>query len=843
MVSAAWSAVAAAVLGPWWPVGRAIDRAGARFLYGEARSGKAGDAIVLVEIDDAAVSELGPWPWDAGTVRKIFEAPFGSCRKVVCAVGAGDFARAEESGAVFWKGLRALDAVTAVTPSYGTLPPVEIAEVLNERPAGGQGEMSRRYIASYGDIGTRLPEWRALSMRAIASRYRRGNPGATAEDFVGRVLEPYWLTDVEVRGLARFWFAQAGAVEAVLARPGVEGFDAEAFGRVGEIDYICAPEETEGAVGVVGPSREAAVPYEHAFFLFREKPLLRLGFAAAGAIKGFKGARFEGRKIVLTKPRGKAWEVELDENGRFLPVWTGNRVAAWDADFRRFSAAALVETANARRAVWEGYHIYEKGLGENRLRALADEYEGALDAMDLAKLERANSRIFARVRELKEILAETDAEDTGDGERLGAAQEKKDKTLENLLSLEFDYQTLRDSLAEAFAERIVVIAPTAAQFGRMETPRGQEVPAAALEVAIINSVVEGRKITQAPEWVWWAAVMGGGFVMAFASGRLGGIRGAVAALLATAAALFAWYALFAVREEFLGLSAVTVMPLGYAVGAIFWRMTIGEQRSRVRRMVAGRLSAGTSRRVVRGFGKEILRTVRRGAVLETALEGEGGQGLGDEIHQRYVNTIKEAIFAFDGAVLDESGGIEGAFGWLSEGGDAETAVSAGLSMRNKLKFVMEKLAAEGAGAVALRMGVGSGKGRLSPGRAARDSLVASGEAFERAREAVRQARRWKAGMVASADEFEALSADHELRRLDPEGRFYEVLERKGALSVTMRRVRDDYERALGLIEKGESDEARGILAEAIGQIGDGPSSVLLGLVTAGDSGRGAEGRS
>jgi hypothetical protein len=93
-------------------------------------------------------------------------------------------------------------------------------------------------------------------------------------------------------------------------------------------------------------------------------------------------------------------------------------------------------------------------------------------------------------------------------------------------------------------------------------------------------------------------------------------------------------------------------------------------------------------------------------------------------------------------------------------------------------------------------------------------------------------------MVVCGRDVAKVEVLYEVRRLDAGGAFYEILERKGALPVRMRRARELYERAVDESAAGRGAEARALLEEALVEAEDGPSRVLLGELTAGDKGAG-----
>ncbi len=473
---------------PGWSAGNAVDRAGWGILYGYRNAPPVNDSIVVVEIDDEAVAELGPWPWGEDTTKKIFEAPFIYASRVVNTVSAKDMGISSASAEAYYKGLRALDAVEPLEAINTDMPPVEAAYALNRSPAGGQGELLRWRDMDFRTIAAKLPQWRSLVLRSMAYRYVRDTDDASEEQFVSEVTEPYWAGSKETARLARLWYEEAQSAKNVMASADVQGFEAGQFTEIDTLDYAWfgTNAAAASAVGFTDGVREWS-PFAAAVTLLGDKPFLRLGIAASGAVEGYEKARLSGNRLIVDRRKDRQWNVELDKDGTLPVNWTGNRRIVWSAGFRRFSAAVLVEMANARRALWEGYAQYEASINEEKLPGLLSQYESAADRQDYALMERMSRKIFARVGELRETVGVERGRASSDE----AAEEEKGISrvpAKDVLTLEFDYQVLRDALVDAFKGRVVLITPGAKQFESIETPWGRDVPAAALDVSILNSI-------------------------------------------------------------------------------------------------------------------------------------------------------------------------------------------------------------------------------------------------------------------------------------------------------------------------------------------------------------------
>ena len=832
------TAILAALLWPGWGIGRAVDEAGTGYAYGHRRPVAAAGSIVLVEIDDASVAELGPWPWEAGTIRKFFEAPFATAVAVVPLVSPGDFAFAPESEEAFWGALDEVKSVTVLAPFSPKQPDVEVAAALSNHPGGGQGELQRLSGIRYETIVTRLPEWRKEAIRSVAYNYLRRHPRATAEEFEERAFSPNWMNSRELVRLAEFWFAQAARADEAAKALEAEGFNEAAFGRLAEIDYayICPGPVAEGsearATGFTGHVEAGRAAREAAVASFRGKPLVRAGIAAAKAA-GYAGeVRFLGREISVSRPEAAAWKVELAEDGTLLADWTGNAKTAWDAGFRSFSAATLVEAANAVRAVWKGYARYEASIGRGALSKAVEEYERAGSRRDVAARAAALRKISREMSALRSTLGVERAatEQDEDPRAAGKARARLSERLAEIMGLEFDYQVLSSAIEDAFSSSAVVIAPTAAQFAKVRTPWGQEAPEAAIDVAILNAIVNGRTMRTAAGGWWWAVAAAGGVVVTFLAARIGALRALVPAAVIAGGAFFWWFSLFNNDGVLLSASCLAALPGGYALGAAVHAATAGRRRRALRRMFAGHVSREALGGVVKDNGAQVLRAVENAAVLAAGFQGaQRGplKGALEGVLDRYAWTAREAILGTNGVALEGASDVEGAFAWLGTGEPLESAISAALSTRQRLRLIAEKFEAEGEGRLELRCGVGCGEGVLAAGRISERTLKGSGAAFEKARAAAAEARRWGAGIVICAADRAKAEAVHELRRLDLEGQFHEVLERKGALSVTMRRVREAYEKALEAVKAGRGEEAGRLLEGNVAENGDAPSKELL----------------
>lgn len=810
----------AAAFHPRWSAGRVIDAAGAAWLYGHRQPAPISNRIVLVEVDDASVYELGPWPWDGPVIRKIFDAPFASAALVVPLVSPEDFVFDKESEDEFWRGLSGANTVSILFPFEPALPDVDVAAILGNHPAGDQGQLVRAADIKYETINSRLPAWRREVITSLAFNYLKRNPKADLSDFLARVLDPYWRNSTELEKVAEFAYTRA-RLTADLASAGLDPKAALVAGVVPEMDDVYAQPaagraRAVGFVGVDGSRR----PYEAAIAASNGRWFLRVPFVAAGAVPGAGEPEIGDGAISIRQSDGSVWSTRITDAASFLPDWTGNGETQWNAGFWRYSAATLVEAVNARRALWEGFIRYEKSKGQNTVAPLVEEYDRAVAARDSEAAGRLYRQVRNRTNELKDALGFSDAagEDSPSSRGIGTIAGE-------IMSLEYDYQVHAAQMADAFDGKIVAIVPAAEQFSYTLTPWGRRVPAAAVEVAVLNSILQGRSIKPAPALVWWGLAVTGGLAAAGLAARFGAVRSLAPCTILAVAAGSGWFLLFASRGVFLGASCLASLPVCFTAGSIVYAAGEGRARRRMRRLLAGRLSGPAAGASLKRSGCDVLREVRDAAALTVIFAG--GPGLTQAAARRLSRAMAEAAFAVDGIVLDAAGDVEAAFGWLRKGNELDSALSAALSARNRMKPVMEKLAAEGGVRVTLHVGIAAGPGRIAEGNVSREVPRPAGEVFDWSRGAAAIARAWGATIVANAADAEALRSVAELRRLDPAGQFVEVLERKGALAVTAEKVRVLYESALDDLAAGRPEAALRSLEKAVAANGDEPSNALI----------------
>jgi uncharacterized membrane protein YphA (DoxX/SURF4 family) len=398
----------------------------------------------------------------------------------------------------------------------------------------------------------------------------------------------------------------------------------------------------------------------------------------------------------------------------------------------------------------------------------------------------------------------------------------------DVMSLEYDQQALGAQLNEAFDGKVVVIIPTAQQFPRIAAPWGENVPAGAVEVAILSSIFEGRSIRPVPALLWWAIAAGGALVAAGLAARLGAARAFIPCAVLALAAFSGWFFIFALRGVYLGASCLAPLVVCYTGGSVIYAIGEGRTKRRLRRLLSGHVSKSGVAASVKRSGADVLRAVREAGAMTAVFASDAE--LGDAAVRRLSVTVAEAALSVNGIMLDSAGDVEVAFGWLAGGDALDAALSAALSARNRMKPVMEKLAAEGDAAVMLRMGLAAGPGRIAAGIVSRDTLRPKGAVFDKSRRAAAAARKWRATIVMCAADAAGLANVAETRRLDPAGEFLEILDRKGALAVTAERVRGLYEAALADLAAGRLDSATKRLDEAIALNGDGPSKALIGYI-------------
>jgi len=778
---------------------------------------------MLVEVDDASIAEVGNWPWDKDDLRRLFEGPWPAAAGVVSAVDPVDFSASPESSEVFWKGLAGLGAVAAAAPCPADEPTIDAVAALGPHPAGGQGELIRSSNLRYDVVVSNLPRWRTLVVKAIAARYSRQYPQATAEEFLDRMLSPYWRNSGDVRRLLAFWFSQARSREVFEAAAGVVDVDRTLLPQLAVMEsaYLPPPEVLQkrptGFIGPVAGASARGPAREPAFVVFGDKAMPRLAIAAASTLEALGAPAFEGRSLIFNRPGGAPWRAGLDSAGRLIVNWTGNGRVGWDARFRRVPAALLIESANARRALWQAYSAYEKPFGEHALADAVASYEKASESVDFAGMARAEKAVNAATRTLAARLSAKNPSAPAD---VRAARE-------NIMTLDADYVLLEDAMRGAFLYRLVVLSAGTTGRGAVETPWGAKVPPAALEVAILNSILTGETVvTAAPRW-WWATACVLGFTTALIASQFGVLAVAIPATVVTVAAAFGWYSLFNSYGILLGFSAVTAAPCGLVAGSVCHYAFVGRHLREWRLILRHRVAKKWIRTDLESV---VLRQVDEAAVLAVDIVAQGPAQTAAV--GRFERVIAGSITDMDGIMLDAGAYIEGAYGWLGSAAPMDSAVTAALSSRQRLKVLVDKLASEGAGAMQLRMAVGGGRGVLSLGRVARRTLIGSGEAFDRADEAARATQRWQAGLVVTKADAPKCAASYELRRLDARGDYYEVMERKGALSITMRRVRENYEQALGTLAAGNAEAAAALLRRNLEQHDDGPSRVLLGEIGA-----------
>ena len=817
-------ALFAAFLGafaPFWPIGRRIDDAGAAFAFKRRRPPALSPRVTLVEIDDISVEALGPWPWDAATVRKLFEAPFCITEMTVSLVSPGDFRADRRAGEAFYKGLSNLESASAAYAYQTEEVPLEIVSLLAETPAAGQAVILREPM---------LPRWRALALRGIVARAYRARPEATEEEMVERVVGPFWRDSVEVADLAHFWYGQVVGRRAFHERAEMAGFDAANFERLAEEDDLYLPPVSmiEPAHGVAGPAGRGDFPAVPAFVMHRARPAPRVSLSVAEGLDGFSRMHLEGRRLVIESATGSDWSVELDDAGGLIPNWTGNGETPWDAPFvHRLSAAALVEAANARRAAWEGYRQFEAEIGMDRMTALVGRYEQAVDAGDPDAIIDAERDITANLRRLLDIIEEDGAQAAGmDPARI-------DYYRSTILELNDAFTGLVNGIVayftqagNGFTDKVILIAPTAREFRTMKTPWGEDVSPAALEAAILNSVLTGETIRRAPVSLA-AAFIAAGALLALAAGRYGGARSSPAALAILGASAYAWFALLDSRGILAGLYPVAAAGAGYLGGAAVFHAVVGRRRRRAKRLLRARVARSRLSKPSSALESLLFRQVDEAAVLAVEISPSGGIDV-PEIRRRYRRQAAQTMRENGAVLLDSASEIEGAFGWFEDqAGPLEMAVFSGLAARRRLGLLGEKLRAGGESDFSLRMGLGIGRGELADATIGLSGLRTSGESFEKARVALGAAGRFMAGIVITAEDRETVERSCEMRKLDAGGGFFEIIEKRGTVPLAVREVMDLYEAALEAEERGETRQAAKLARQAVDLAGDGPSRVLL----------------
>jgi len=816
-----------AAFAPFWPLGAALDDAGAAAAFRWRRPPKVSSRVTLVEIDDVSIEALGPWPWDTRTIRKLFEAPFYITEMTVSTLSPGDFRGDWEAGKAFYRGLTNLPGASAAYAYRTEAVPLDILSLLGETPGGGQSAILREPM---------MPKWRAMALRGIIRRSLLARPAATEDEMAARVLDPYWRDSLEVGNLARFWYAQAVSERSFGRRSAPAGFALENFDSFPEADELYLPPVgmLKGPVGLAGRAGGADFPAVPAAVMHRDRFVARLGFAVAGRMRGFSPMRFDGRRLVIPAERGGDRTFRLDPSGGFVPNWTGNGSTAWDAGFvNRLSAAALVELANARRATWEAYRRFESEMGLDRMAALVARYEQAVDVADPDVIIDAERDIVRNMSILRDMLeAESTARALGD--------ERVEDFRKTIFELEEEYTGLEHGIVAyftqaggGFTDKIILIAGTARQFRTMRTPWGEAVSPAALEAALLNSIVTGRTVRDASALAK-AALIAAGALVAAAAGRFGGLRALPPAVLITGGAVYGWFYLFDTQAVLAGFHLVAAAPAGYLTGAAAFHALVGRHRRRVKRILKGRIAKEQFSGAAGQIGSRVFRQVDSAAVIAVDMVSSGGEPPAP-VKRRYVRQVSETLRENGAVLLDSAGEVEGAFGWLEGAGNAsEMAIFSGLSARRRLRLLGEKLRAEGSGGFTLRMGLGCGGGEIAAATFGAAGLRSRGEAFERARIALAASRRLGAGLVICAADREATAETHELRRLDAPGEFWEVIEKKGAAAVAALEVRDLYEAALEAWDRGDREGAAGLVRRALEIRDDGPSQLLLRRLEAGE---------
>ncbi|MHC4712215.1 MAG: CHASE2 domain-containing protein [Planctomycetota bacterium] len=817
-------------LRPDWPFGRRLDELGTRAAFAWREPVPVSPLIVLVEIDDASIDALGPWPWAPETLRKLFEGPLYLARSVVCLVSPADFRFDEGAGEALWQGLAELPTAFAAFPYASEPVALNIAKVLDETPSGGQSTVLRRTQEAPLQLMTRLPQMRAQALEGFVRRAALANEDLTLEQLLEKVLAPYWQRSGNTAALAKFLFSQVlsrralatGAFETFL-----EGAAPEGTSRLDGL-YLPPARFSDHALGFAGAGPELKFPYVPAVVSFEGRPVLRLGLVAAD----LAGDRDTPSDTEETRVR------PVDSRAALIPNWTGNGHTAWNEGFeRRISAAALVETANAKRAAWQVYREFEESLGLQGMGALIKRYERAAHTGSWEQMIQAERGLMARTRHLRDILAPAiSASAPEDSPVAGLTEEQVDKQAYLIATADADYQILHDTLVSmlTYAERAsatVMLAPTARTFRTLETPWREKVAPAALELSLLNSVLTGHSLARTGP-ISDLPVLAAAFLLALAAGRFGARRVAVFALVVTAGVLYYWFRLFEQRGLLAGFRAMAAVPFAFAAGSAVFRLVIGRQRDRLARALAGRVHSTLLSGAKRAGGVAVLRGLEESAVLAIAVEPPECAGTG-LARTRYRRHIVENIREQGGIVFDAASEIEGAFGWLKSGNALERAAFCAFSSFRRIKLLVEKMRVEGAGTTALRTGLGCGPGELALGTVSAENIRTCGASFEKARRALAVAAKFDARVVICEEDRETVSGRHALRRLDLEGRYFEVLERTGAVPTGLLRASELYEKALDAVAAGDTGDARALLEEALRATDDGPSRALLGRLEAG----------
>ncbi len=826
-----------AALTPLLGIGRLIDEAGAAAAFRWRRPTPVSQRLTLVEIDDVSIDALGPWPWEKRTILKLFEAPLYITEMTVAALSPGDFRGNWQAGDAFYRGLGNLESASAAC-EY-TMPGVrlDVLELLQQHPAGMQSAALRE---------RELPRQRAAALRGITRRLLRDDPEASQKDLLSHVLDPYWGDSIELAEMVRFWHAQVEGEARLAVHEAPEGFSRGDFEQLARVDELYLPpasmlERPMGFAGLTSTERRerhaahqrpGSVP---ALVMYDGLTVERLAFAVAGAMRGLGGARMDKTRLTVPVEEGPDWSVTLDGRGFFLPNWTGNGQTPWQDGFsQRLSAATVIEAANARSASWEAYSRVERKLGLDELIELMARYEDAVESAHPDAIIDAERAVLRSQRRIMRIL------DEGRDEAAHMSTEEIEEHRAILSELEDEHVGLVKGIAvyltqagRSTIDKVVLIAPTAEEFKTMHNPWGEGVPPAAVEAAILNSILTGKTIKPGG-WVPTVALISAAALVTALAGRFGALRTLPAVLAVTAAAAYGWFWLFDSRGVLVSLRLVAAIPAGYIAGVAVFQALIAAPTRRIRRMLRGHIER---RRVSRRAGdieSVVFRRIDEAAVLAVEMVPVGATPP-LSIRQRYSRKLFMMMRENGAVLLDSAGEVEGAYGWLDEDSDpAEMAIFTGLAATRRLRMLGAKLEAEGAGFFELRMGIGCGSAELRRSMLGMPTIQSTGEAFERARIALAGARRFKAAMAISSSDRTSLEDAYELGKLDPAGEFWRVIERKGAATAAALEVRDLYESALRAAMRDETDHAGKLARQAMEISPDGPSEMLVYRIERGE---------
>lgn len=818
-------AFAATTLALWpaLPLGRHLTAVGTAKAFAWRRPVATSRDITVVAIDDASIEAVGEWPWGRESIARLFEAPFDVSRLVVSAVSPGDFANAPQAARSYWKGLSQFENVAAAYPHDARGTRLAVVSLLSGTPAGGQATLvGENTGVSAKTLLERLPRWRSLGLRSAVRRFHDSHPANTVDDVLAYTLDPSWRTSLNVERLTRFWFAQAVSESAFLSGQAAYFPRMEQIEGLSEVDSLYLPSAQllkAAPVGFAGAVSTHAPPVEAAVLRYRGIPLVRLGLAVG----------LDPRAVAAGAAVSDQFSFE--PGGGIIVNWTGNASSRWNRTFNNIvPAAILIETANARRAAWQAYRAAEEALGAGEMAPLIDAFEQASASLDFDATVDAERAITVRMHQVRALLREklprrTPAEALPSPSDQGPQQVLFAALGQQMMSLDGDFQLLRNGLLSMFIDRIVVIAPTAARYRTMSTPWGRRVVPAALEVAILNSILTGNHIEKAST-ATVSALLAAGLLVALLAGRVGFLRAFAPALFVTALGYYGWFRLFDAHRILLAFSEVACLPAGFLGGALVHWHLFGRDRMRTKRVITGHAGKSFAAAAARRRGAMVLREVPGAAVLAVEMDAAG-----QDAQERCGNAVGEIVLKRAGILLDGAGAVEGAFGWLADRPSAaDDAVSSALSAQRRLKLLVEKMRARGEGEVALYMGIGLGPGKLAIGIVSKNSLRASGNAFDAARRAARAARRFRIPLAVCAANLEDVRETYEVRKLDPDAEFLEILEKKGALSITAGEIRRLYEAALEAFAAGNTALAAEFLREALELAEDGPSRLLLNRI-------------